>query len=61
MKIEISPGADGQWYWHMKARNHKIVCDGAEGYTSFSHARRAVVKLLSTLAICGPVLIERGS
>lgn len=29
--IHQSP-ANGQWYWHLKARNGRIVADGGEGY-----------------------------
>jgi uncharacterized protein YegP (UPF0339 family) len=31
MKIHIFRGKKGQWYWHMKAANGKVVCHG-EGY-----------------------------
>jgi uncharacterized protein YegP (UPF0339 family) len=26
--------ARGEWRWNIKARNHKIIADSAEGYTS---------------------------
>ncbi|QDT52428.1 hypothetical protein Pan44_04390 [Caulifigura coniformis] len=25
---------NGNWYWHLKASNGRIIADGAEGYTN---------------------------
>jgi len=30
--VEIFQGQDGLWYWHVKARNHRIVVQ-SEGYS----------------------------
>lgn len=30
--VEIFQGQDGLWYWHVKARNHRIVAQ-SEGYS----------------------------
>ena len=32
MKVEYYRDAKGEWRWRMKARNGRIVADGAEGY-----------------------------
>lgn len=40
---------DTQWYWRYRAKNGKIIADGAEGYSSKSGAARAVKTLLRYL------------
>ena len=32
MKYEIFEGKDGLWYWRLRARNGRIIADGAQGY-----------------------------
>ena len=34
MKIEYYEDAAGEWRWRMKARNHKIIAIGGEGFTT---------------------------
>lgn len=51
MKFEIWQGVDGQWYWHLKARNHAVVLQG-EGHPTKGKAERAV-KRLKGYAITG--------
>jgi len=41
-KIKVFKGADGQWYWHIKARNGRVIATGGEGYTRVQDAHRAV-------------------
>jgi uncharacterized protein YegP (UPF0339 family) len=39
---------DGQWYWHLRAKNGEIVADGAEGYSSYDKA----VEGIQDVCIC---------
>jgi len=32
MKFEYWKAKDGQWYWHLKARNGRIIAYAGEGY-----------------------------
>ena len=34
MKIEYYEDTAGEWRWRMKARNHKIIAVGGEGFSS---------------------------
>jgi len=43
--VEIFQGQDGLWYWHVKARNHRIVAQ-SEGYSDRRGARRGVEALM---------------
>ena len=43
--VEIFQGQDGLWYWHVKARNHRIVVQ-SEGYSDRRGARRGVEALM---------------
>lgn len=38
-----------EWYWRLRARNGRIVADGAEGYASERNVRQAIERLLRTL------------
>lgn len=40
MHIEVFCGNQGQWYWHLKARNGKIIADN-EAFASKGNAIRA--------------------
>lgn len=39
-KIEVEKGSDGQWYWHLRGGNGRVMCSG-EGHPSAANARRA--------------------
>jgi uncharacterized protein YegP (UPF0339 family) len=52
MNVFIYEGRDGLFYWRMKSRNHKVIADGSEGYSTRSNARRAAKRLFA--------IIERG-
>ena len=41
-KYHIYQDKAGQWRWHLKASNGRIVADSAQGYGSERHVRRAV-------------------
>ena len=44
-KFDTHQGADGQWFWHLKAPNGKVIADGAEGYTRKADAERAIARV----------------
>lgn len=43
-KYEVHAGADGQFYWRLRAANGEIVAS-SEGYTTEASARRAATEL----------------
>lgn len=49
MKIYIFRGEDGQWYWHVKSKNNKIICQ-SEGYQRKAGALKAVKSLKVNLS-----------
>ena len=46
MKVEIFKGKNGGWYWHVKARNGRIVQTSGESYLTKWGAKRAAKKFL---------------
>ena len=42
MKLKYFKGQDGQWYWHLTAKNNHIIATGGEGYASRRNVVRAV-------------------
>ena len=36
---------EGQWYWHLKSANGKIIATGGEGYKRLHGARKAFAVL----------------
>jgi uncharacterized protein YegP (UPF0339 family) len=46
LKFHIYEDAAGAWRWRLKARNGRIVADGAQGYSSQWHAERAAASLI---------------
>ena len=60
-RYEIFIGADGQFYWRLKAANHEIVAV-SEGYTTLHSAKRGArtARRLSRFAIMdNTVKVER--
>jgi uncharacterized protein YegP (UPF0339 family) len=49
MKVCVFKGEDGQWYWHIKSKNNKIICQ-SEGYQRKGGALKAVKSLKTNLA-----------
>lgn len=47
--VETFPTADGQFGWHLKARNGKVMC-GGEGHPSRTKATRAFIGCQLALA-----------
>lgn len=56
MHFHTFQGRDGHWYWHAKSVNGVILADGAEGYTTRSSARRAVLRFIERMYIGGHAL-----
>jgi uncharacterized protein YegP (UPF0339 family) len=50
VKVEIFKGVTGVWFWRVRARNGKIVADGAESYANRSSVKRAVKAFLKQMA-----------
>ena len=53
--FEAYKDARGEWRWRMRARNGRIVADGAEGYASKRNVLRAITTMQDTMACaaCG--------
>lgn len=49
MKIKYFQGADGQWYWHLLAKNSAIIAASGEGYASRRNVVRAVNRFRSLM------------
>ncbi len=45
MKFVIYRDKKGEWRWHLKARNGRIVAESGEGYKSKAHCRKMVKKI----------------
>jgi uncharacterized protein YegP (UPF0339 family) len=43
MKFQVYKGKDGKFYWRAKARNGRIIADGAQGY---KHKRSCLNSLI---------------
>lgn len=59
MRIVIYQDASGEYRWHLRARNNKIVADSAESYKELRKCMAAVWKIFRpTLAETTQVLIK---
>lgn len=38
-----------QWYWRIKSHNGKIICDGAEGYSTKANCKRAFDRFMQAI------------
>ena len=56
MKFEVYEGKDGKWYWRAKAKNGRVVANGAQGYRRASSAFDAVSKFASAIRVRGYVI-----
>ena len=59
MKITYFQGANGDWYWHLTAKNRHIIATGGEGYSSRRNVVRAINRLKSLLG-CQALPVVRG-
>lgn len=46
-KIEVEQAEDGQWYWHYRRSNGKIMADGSQGYARAGACERAAAYVLN--------------
>lgn len=51
------PTATNCWYWRLKAKNNRIIADGAEGYSGLSKAHRAVGQINKLFVEPLPVMV----
>jgi len=58
MHFEVYADGAGEWRWRLKARNGRIIADGAEGYKSKAGAKRAVIALRLRIGIWTPPIRE---
>lgn len=42
-----------QWYWRLRARNGRIIADGAEGYATRAGVKKAVWRLQEAILYAG--------
>ena len=60
MKLIYFKDSKGEWRWHIKARNGRIMADSGEGYKT----RRGVLKAIGTISWLmpepGPVISGPG-
>lgn len=56
MTFEVYADKKHEWRWRLRARNGRIVADGAEGYVRKQGCVVAVVRIKKALAVNGPFL-----
>ncbi|QGZ96948.1 YegP family protein [Terricaulis silvestris] len=54
-RVEVDEAADGQWYWHLRAANQRIVAD-AQGYDTERGAWLAAERARQIFADLGPLV-----
>lgn len=59
MKFHIYQDARGEWRWHLKARNGRIVADSGEGYVRQGNAVRAAETVREVIRHhVAPIVVE---
>jgi len=59
LKIEYFQSPDQQWRWRLRAKNHRIIADGAEGYQTLQGIRRAVTSFSNHMGGVPMVLVAQ--
>jgi uncharacterized protein YegP (UPF0339 family) len=49
--FKIKQGKNGDYYWHIKAKNGEIVADGSEGYKTTQGLKNGFKSLLENIGI----------
>ena len=49
MNITYFRGMNGEWFWHLRAKNNHIIATGGEGYASKRNVVRAVNRFRSLM------------
>jgi len=44
-QVEFYPDKSGDWRWRIRARNHRIIAEGGEGYETKAGCVRAYERL----------------
>jgi uncharacterized protein YegP (UPF0339 family) len=57
VKIEVFKGAKDEWYFHVLARNGKVVC-ASEGYKRRGYALRTIKRLQVGLYLADVVMVD---
>lgn len=52
---------NGQWYWHLRARNGQIIATSGESYKRAAHAISGIGKLVRDLRRLDEVPLEVGA
>lgn len=55
LMFETYKDAKGEWRWRLKANNHRILCDSAEGFSKRSKALENIEKVRRMAPIAGIV------
>ena len=58
-KFQVYPDSKGEFRWRLKAKNGRIIADGAEGYKTRANANRALDTVLDTLKTNVPIVDVR--
>lgn len=61
MSVEVYRDSAGHWRWRARARNGRVVADGAEGYASRRNALRACAgfaRMFRAEAFTAPKVLE---
>jgi uncharacterized protein YegP (UPF0339 family) len=45
-KLEILVSKNGQYYWHIKAKNGQLIATSGETFTTKSNCRESVLKVI---------------
>lgn len=48
-QLEFKKNKRGQWFWHFRAKNGRIVADSAESYSSKAKARQGFRSLAKSI------------
>lgn len=51
--FEVFRDQRGDWRWHLRAANGRIVADSGEGYASRRNAKRAIVTFVDDVQAMG--------
>jgi uncharacterized protein YegP (UPF0339 family) len=48
-KVELVKNANGEWFWHIEARNMRLQGTSGEPFHSKGNAKRAAVRMIEAL------------
>lgn len=53
-RFEVFPDESGQWRWHLRAGNNRLIACGGEGFAKLGNAKRSVALFRS--AVDAPIM-----